>query len=182
MKKEYLWPIAVGLLSGCIDALLTASNGDFASHVTLSFAGIPFGLITGLYFVYVLPVNSKLARLLGWTVISGVSYYIAVQVSIAAFTSEMQAPVAYAIGGVVGSLLLAYGFNSIFHHIKQTQQSVVVAVGGVVAFLVAISFSQDAQHGTGSFLAVLYIAWQVAVTAALAASFLRPPNVHTTQN
>jgi hypothetical protein len=178
MNGRYLVPVLVGVASGVLDAGLVMSGYVDVDSFMVVYAGIPYGVVTAIYFLQALYVNHKFARAAGWVVIAGAAYYLAVLAAAmgAGMVSNSQSVLPFAFAGFVGSLLLSLGFSAVFQKMKCAQVIVVVVTGTIVATgITALCVATNQLETETFFLPLLYISWQTAVTVALAASFLSRP-------
>ena len=172
MKNVFLLFIA-GLLSGVINALLFTTNpqaNDFFS--TLVLPGLVYGLVTGAFFIYVLPVARSIFRIILWSIASILSYTVA-YFSIFIYLIGPE-DISFALAGSIGALILCVAFSVLFQRMDWMQYFVVIATGAVVAYVVILNNDWNADAGLLSsrgillpFLPTLYIAWQTAVTTVL---------------
>ncbi len=179
MKNVFLLFIA-GLLSGVINALLFTTNpqaNDFFSILVLP--GLVYGLVTGAFFIYVLPVARIIFRIILWSIASILSYTVA-YFSVPTIFIHLIVPrdISFALAGFVGALILCVAFSVLFQRMDWMQYFVVIATGAVVAYVVMNhDWNADAELLSSRgiflpFLPTLYIAWQTAVTTVLGLSFL----------
>ncbi len=171
MKNVFLLFIA-GLLSGVINALLFTTNpqaNDFFSILVLP--GLVYGLVTGAFFIYVLPVARIIFRIILWSIASILSYTVA-YFSVPTIFIHLIVPrdISFALAGFVGALILCVAFSVLFQRMDWMQYFVVIATGAVVAYVVILNNDWNTDVGRGillPFLPTLYIAWQTAVTTVL---------------
>ncbi|MEK7144913.1 MAG: hypothetical protein AAB794_03620 [Patescibacteria group bacterium] len=134
-------------------------------------AGIPYGIVTGICFIYVLPLTRKYLRLLAWIVASGVSYYVGTSIYLLSsrILSDGSDAGSYALAGFCGALILTVIFHFIFHKMSLSKHAVVIVTGGIIPFILAVTFYRDTWH---IFASILYIVWQTVITTLLGSSLL----------
>lgn len=175
MKRETWLLAGIGLASGLINAGLTLGrfgNGDFL--YVIFFAGVPFGLVTGLYFSW-RALSYRVLRYIGWVVVSGVSYAAAVQATTnTSMGRDLGIPgppdaFNFALGGFVGAVILVVGARLIFAQ-RIIPRGVYVCVAGAAlpALLILVMGTLNSLF---NFIDVLYIVWQTIITVLLGFSY-----------
>lgn len=134
------------LIAGGI-GLLTGVMSCFLSNIEPLYfwLGLPFGVITGIYFWRLLRMTHPVGRTLGWVIISGASYFTAVWACIWANNYEsMSSPplfgnelVGYSFAGVVGALILLCGFRILYGKLKPVYYAYILIGGAVIPVLAA---------------------------------------------
>ena len=168
MKSKLVFLIGAGFLSGVINASLFTTNpqaNDFFS--TLVLPGLVYGLVTGAFFIYVLPVARSIFRIILWSIASILSYTVA-YFSVPTIIGPED--ISFALAGSMGALILCVAFSVLFQRMDWMQYFVVIATGAVVAYVVILNNDWNTDVGRGillPFLPTLYIAWQTAVTTVL---------------
>jgi|SRR3989344_125265 len=182
MRNNYFWLISAGILSGLINALLL-NQALFIS------AGIGYGLVTGMYFIYAASRNRKIVRLVFWIVASAISYFVAIQATLVSAPKagwSVPAPDAinFALGGLIGALVLSLAFHFIFHKMTIVRHVMVTLGGALTAWLVIVVMSTydstqtlltpNTEFGElfAGFMPILYIVWQTVITVALGSSII----------
>lgn len=174
MKNNVLVAGVVGVAAGAIDGALIQILGEEQSMIILLWlAGIPFGILTGIYFALVSSVSYKFLRWLAWAAISGVAYYLAVQTALPIILeAESASMLGYGLAGLIGSAILTLSFHALFQKLSLKQHLLVVVTG--VAAAVVVMPSADPSFS------VLYMVWQGAVAMMLAQG-IPTTDMNTTQ-
>lgn len=183
--RRYLILIGVGLLSGF--ASLSAVYFEdfienyipFAQTFVFLSPAILFGLVTGLYFMYISSNMKKIARLLGWIFGSSASFFAAIYLTgfiVGVLSTTNNAPITtllfsscLAVGGAVGALILCLTFHLTFSKLSWGSYITTAVVGAVIPFLVnyftPIMDSYTSPSDVA--LSILFVVWQTAITVLL---------------
>ncbi len=141
--------IAIGVLSGVVTSILFPEIvGD--RFWLICFVGIPYGIITGLYFIITTSSSQKLSEMIFWTTASTASFFLAAMTTALSFS--------YAAGGALGALLLAGAFEAKFQRMKAYWVVVIAVAGGSIGWWYA---------PVGDNFGNLYIVWQTIITVLL---------------
>jgi hypothetical protein len=183
--KAVLLSLAAGIISGVINTLYVSFGYDGgASLVLLALSIIPgliYGIFTGLIFIQLFFPEKKFGSFLLWILASAGSYKAGTY-TFASLTSLLDAkilsePVAMALSGVAGALVLSVAFYFLFQKIQRNWIIAIVSVGAITAFGVNFLVQQNpngpaANFGNIEFYKVLYITWQSVITLMLSGAAL----------
>jgi hypothetical protein len=161
--KKYLFLIGIGFLSGIVNVIPPYISEGSSFLFALYLAGIPYGIITGIYFITVAPLARKYLRLFLWTVASTISYIVGVQVALRATAGEWHLTPEFALSGFLGALVLSVAFHFIFKKMKIWQHAMVVIAGAVTVCLAFSVFPEP----DANFYFSMYVGWQTVVTTLL---------------
>ncbi len=169
MKTEHALLIGAGILSGVATILvvkLTYANDDLSFLILLYGAGIPYGVVTGIYLTRLSSLKHKFARCILWIIASGASYVLAVQAILRLVPGDGYAPnlnpPAYALGGLVGAFVLTIAFHFIFQKLTVKRHLMIIATGALVAYVVTMI-----DPNGPNIIYVLYALWQTVITTLL---------------
>lgn len=175
--NKYLTLISIGLLSGIINAILISPffKGSISSIVSLYLAGIPYGIVTGIYYIRALPLTRKYLRLFAWVVVSGVSYFSGTILYM--YAGHFQ-DIGFVLGGLGGAIILTIAFHFIFRKMSVPRHVVIIVTAGIIPFILTMfipepfRLSSSYQDHTVIFFWMLYIVWQTIITTLLGSSAL----------
>jgi len=171
MKKEHWLLIGVGLLSGVASicaVMSTDSSSDLRLYTVNYLTGIPYGLVTGIYFIRTPALPHRVARYTAWVIASGLSYAVAVWTTLNMDSYWLfngnPTPLYFAGGGLIGALVLTIAFHCIFRKLSLARHLMVLVTGAVVAYAVMMTDPRG-QYSYTTY--VLYLVWQTVITALL---------------
>jgi len=190
MKSNKISLLLIGFLSGIINILILSILGiesDLGEIFYAWLAGLPYGIITGIYFKKAFSLNKKLFIL--WIASSALSYYAAFKAFL--MTSayyDLISINSFSFAGLFGSLVLILAFNFFIHKINLIQLLTTVSVGTIIPFLICSLFdinhidyiSINGQTSLYYLLCLNYIIWQTTITYLLGRKFLINENIAKT--
>jgi hypothetical protein len=180
--------LAVGVLSGFINYLLSRVDGRLGLGILLWGAGFFFGIITLPWIFFILRKEMTKIKMfivsLLWIVISCLSYFIAVFSTgaysdftfIESFTILEYLIENYGISGLVGAFIVASSFHFLFQKITRPVL-VSLCVVGLIIPIVVVKIFGDIGGGDSevswSTIMFLFTIWQGVITAILGYALVR---------
>jgi hypothetical protein len=168
MTKNKKALIAAGVsglvISGCWLSL-ESLEFEVLFYVVLYGAGVVYGLMT-MWFVF-----GSLWRRIVWVLVSGVSYFLAVYVTLDIAPADDKfgfpdpGPQHFLVGGLLGAIILGVGYALLQRRVTASRLTLAIVLGGLVAYVVG--FKVFIEPAGDYLFSLLWPVWQVAVTYAL---------------
>lgn len=131
---------------------------------------IVYGIVTSIIFKITGRVKGRYGVIFFWTTISFVSYIVAMIITASTSSEGYHSlnigPINFALGGIIGAVIITSVFSSTYNKIPKINFALIIAIGGAVAYLIAILFGPIEED----VIPMLHFPWQTIVTLVLVMS------------